>query len=42
MKMNLGSGKEPHPSRVLYIVPSKMLNDYYVLGPNTLKMVKVG
>jgi hypothetical protein len=27
--MNLGSGKEPHPSRVLYIGPSKRLNDYY-------------
>jgi hypothetical protein len=29
MKMKLGSGKDPHPSRVLYIGPSKMLNDYY-------------
>jgi hypothetical protein len=25
----LGSGKEPQPSRVLYIGPSKRLNDYY-------------
>jgi hypothetical protein len=29
MKMKLGSGKEPQPSRILYIGPSKMLNDYY-------------
>jgi hypothetical protein len=27
--MKLGSGKEPQPSRVLYIGPSKRLNDYY-------------
>jgi hypothetical protein len=27
-KMKLGSGKEPQPSRVLYIGPSKRLNDY--------------
>jgi hypothetical protein len=25
----LGSGKEPQPSKVLYIDPSKRLNDYY-------------
>jgi hypothetical protein len=25
----LGSGKKLHPSRVLYIGPSKRLNDYY-------------
>jgi hypothetical protein len=25
----LGSGKESHPSRVLYIGLSKRLNDYY-------------
>jgi hypothetical protein len=29
MKMKLGSGKEPQPSRILYIGPSKRLNDYY-------------
>jgi hypothetical protein len=28
-KIKLGSGKEPHPSRVLYIGPNKRLNDYY-------------
>jgi hypothetical protein len=28
-KMKLGSGKESQPSRVLYIGPSKRLNDYY-------------
>jgi hypothetical protein len=28
-KIKLGSGKELHPSRVLYIGPSKRLNDYY-------------
>jgi hypothetical protein len=28
-RMKLGSGKEPQPSRVLYIGPSKRLNDYY-------------
>jgi hypothetical protein len=28
-KMKLESVKEPHPSRVLYIGPSKRLNDYY-------------
>jgi hypothetical protein len=28
-KMKVGSGKEPHPSRVLYIGPNKRLNDYY-------------
>jgi hypothetical protein len=28
-KMKLGSDKEPQPSRVLYIGPSKRLNDYY-------------
>jgi hypothetical protein len=27
--MKLGSGKELQPSRVLYIGPSKRLNDYY-------------
>jgi hypothetical protein len=27
--MKLGSGKEPQPSRVLYIGSSKGLNDYY-------------
>jgi hypothetical protein len=41
-EMKLGSGKEPQPSRLLYIGPSKRLNDYYALGPNTLKMTKVG
>jgi hypothetical protein len=29
LKMKLRSGKKPHPSRVLYIGPSKRLNDYY-------------
>jgi hypothetical protein len=28
-EMMLESGKEPHPSRVLYIGPNKRLNDYY-------------
>jgi hypothetical protein len=28
-RMKLESGKEPQPSRVLYIGPSKRLNDYY-------------
>jgi hypothetical protein len=28
-RMKLGSDKEPQPSRVLYIDPSKRLNDYY-------------
>jgi hypothetical protein len=28
-RMKLGSCKEPQPSRVLYIGPSKILNDYY-------------
>jgi hypothetical protein len=28
-KINLESGKEPQRSRVIYIGPSKMLNDYY-------------
>jgi hypothetical protein len=28
-KMKLESGKELYPSRVLYIGPSKRLNDYY-------------
>jgi hypothetical protein len=27
--MKLKSGKEPHPPRVLFIGPSKRLNDYY-------------
>jgi hypothetical protein len=27
----LGSAKEPQPSRVLYIDPSKRLNEYYAL-----------
>jgi hypothetical protein len=27
--MKLGSDNEPHPSRILYIGPSKRLNDYY-------------
>jgi hypothetical protein len=40
--MKLGSDKEPQPSRVLYIGPSKRLNDYYPLGHNTLKTAKVG
>jgi hypothetical protein len=31
-EMKLGSGKEPHLSRVLYIGPRKRLNDYY--APN--------
>jgi hypothetical protein len=29
-------------SRVLYIGPRKMLNDYYTLGPNTFKTAKIG
>jgi hypothetical protein len=29
MRMKLESGKEPQPSRVLYIDSSKRLNDYY-------------
>jgi hypothetical protein len=28
-------------SMVLYIGPSKKLNDYYVIGSNTLKTIKV-
>jgi hypothetical protein len=28
-KMKLRSANEPHPSRVLYIGSSKMVNDYY-------------
>jgi hypothetical protein len=28
-KMKLGSGQEPHPSKVLYIGPSKRLNGYH-------------
>jgi hypothetical protein len=28
-EMKLGSDKESHPSRVLYIGPSKKLNNYY-------------
>jgi hypothetical protein len=28
-KMKLESGNEPQPSKVLYIGPSKRLNDYY-------------
>jgi hypothetical protein len=40
-EMKLGSGKEPHPSRVLFIGPSKRLNDYYALGPNILKTANV-
>jgi hypothetical protein len=28
-EIKVGSGKEPQPSRVLYIGPSKKLNDYY-------------
>jgi hypothetical protein len=28
--------------RVIYIAPSKKLNDYYIIGYNTLKMTKVG
>jgi hypothetical protein len=31
VKMKLESGKEPHPFRVLFIGPSKRLNDYYAL-----------
>jgi hypothetical protein len=27
-EIKLGSGKEPHPSRILFIGPSKRLNDY--------------
>jgi hypothetical protein len=27
--MKMGSGKEPQPSRVLYIGSSKSLNNYY-------------
>jgi hypothetical protein len=41
-EMKLGSGEEPQPSRFLYIGPSKRLNDYYALGPNTLITAKVG
>jgi hypothetical protein len=41
-EMKLESGNEPHLSRVLYIGPSKRLNDYYALWPNTLKMINVG
>jgi hypothetical protein len=41
-RMKLGSGEELQPSRALYIGPSKMLNDYYAQGPNTLKTAKVG
>jgi hypothetical protein len=26
---NMRSGKEPHPSRVLFICPSKRLKDHY-------------
>jgi hypothetical protein len=40
-EMKLGSGNELHPSRVLYIGPTKMLNNYYAPSPNTLKTVKV-
>jgi hypothetical protein len=29
VRMKLGSGKEPQPSRVLYIGLSKRLNDHY-------------
>jgi hypothetical protein len=29
MKIKLGSGKEPQPSRILYIGSSKWLNNYY-------------
>jgi hypothetical protein len=29
VRMKLESGKQPQPSRVLYIIPSKRLNDYY-------------
>jgi hypothetical protein len=29
LKMKLESGNEPHPYRVLYIDPSKRLNNYY-------------
>jgi hypothetical protein len=29
------SGTEPHPSRVLFIGPSKRLKDYYTIGSNT-------
>jgi hypothetical protein len=29
LKMKLGSGNEPQPSRVLYIGLSKRLKDYY-------------
>jgi hypothetical protein len=28
-KIKFRSGKEPQPSRILYIGPSKRLNDYY-------------
>jgi hypothetical protein len=31
VKIDLESGKEPQTSRVLYIGPSKRLNDYYTL-----------
>jgi hypothetical protein len=34
---NRRSGKEPHPSRVLFIGRNKRLKDYYALGPNTKK-----
>jgi hypothetical protein len=29
-------------SIVLYIGPTKKLNDHYAIGPNTLKTIKVG
>jgi hypothetical protein len=29
VKMNFENGNEPQPSRVLYIVSNKRLNDYY-------------
>jgi hypothetical protein len=38
----MGSGKEPIHSKILYIGPSKRLNDYDALGPNTLKTTKIG
>jgi hypothetical protein len=40
-EMKLGSDKETYPSRVLFIDPIKRINDYYALGPNILKTVKV-
>jgi hypothetical protein len=39
---NRRSGKEPHPSRVLFIGRNKRLKDYYALGPKTKKRQSKG